>query len=264
MRHALRRFSVILFASFVVACSGGRAPAEALGRHLGRRAAAGPARHSRKLSTISKCRLIVHTSIGGNQVRIHLSNEHGSKLTRDRGRAHRAAPARSGNRQYRRTPADFCRAQADCTITPGGAVVSDAVAFDVPAFVRSGGHAVVCPGIAEATTQPLARAADELRFGAGQRTADGGSRRRRPSTAGHSSPASTWCRAANAAAVVVFGDSTVDGDGSTANANRRWPDYLARSCLASSAGVGRVRRVQSRHHRQPVAARQPGGGQRIR
>jgi lysophospholipase L1-like esterase len=35
-------------------------------------------------------------------------------------------------------------------------------------------------------------------------------------------------------AVVVLGDSTTDGTGSTRNTNRRWPDYLARRLVASS------------------------------
>jgi lysophospholipase L1-like esterase len=37
-------------------------------------------------------------------------------------------------------------------------------------------------------------------------------------------------------ALVVFGDSLVDGDGSTADANRRWPDEIARALNRAASG----------------------------
>jgi lysophospholipase L1-like esterase len=39
-------------------------------------------------------------------------------------------------------------------------------------------------------------------------------------------------------AIVAFGDSITDGAGSTADANNRWPDYLARRLLAQGMKIG--------------------------
>jgi lysophospholipase L1-like esterase len=40
--------------------------------------------------------------------------------------------------------------------------------------------------------------------------------------------------------LVALGDSITDGQGSTTNANRRWPDYLARRLQASLGTAGRI------------------------
>jgi hypothetical protein len=39
-------------------------------------------------------------------------------------------------------------------------------------------------------------------------------------------------------AIAVVGDSRVDGDGSTANANRRWPNVLAKRLLQQGLPLG--------------------------
>ena len=41
----------------------------------------------------------------------------------------------------------------------------------------------------------------------------------------------------DARAVVLFGDSITDGDGSTPNENNRWPDVLAERIVATGADV---------------------------
>jgi lysophospholipase L1-like esterase len=66
----------------------------------------------------------------------------------------------------------------------------------------------------------------------------------REDAAGYSTPARSWfilsgvealAAPAVKGAIVAFGDSITDGDGSTPNLNRRWPDLLARR-LASEPG----------------------------
>ncbi len=233
MRHALRKFSVILFASFVVACSGGRAPGE---RWVGTWAAAPQPVLPGTLETFNdqQVRLIVHTSIGGNQVRIHLSNKHGSKSLEIGGarialRLREAEIDSTGER-----PLTFA-GKPTVTITSGGALVSDAVAFDVPAFADLA-VTLQLPGIAEATTNHFLALQTNYVSAPGSATAAA-------FTAAKTIDIWPFLTAVDvvprgeATAVVVFGDSTTDGDGSTPNANRRWPDYLARR-LASSAGVG--------------------------
>ncbi len=60
------------------------------------------------------------------------------------------------------------------------------------------------------------------------------------SVAASSSMKSKWTRQRTARAVVPFGDSITDGDGSTVDANHRWPDFLAeRLQQEGRAGRGR-------------------------
>src|SRR5690606_1158869 len=44
----------------------------------------------------------------------------------------------------------------------------------------------------------------------------------------------------NGVAVVAFGSSTIDGDGSTVDANRRWPDVLAERLQKAAVRGGEV------------------------
>jgi len=178
-------------------------------------------------------RLIVHTSIGGSQVRIHLSNELGDKPLEIGG-------ARIARRQR---DSDVVGAgerlltfagKPSAVIAPGGTVTSDAMGFDVPAFADLA-ITLSLPGTAAATTSHF------LALQTNYVSAPGSARAAAFAAA---KTIAIWpfltaidvVPRGEATAVVVFGDSTVDGDGSASNANRRWPDYLARR-LAGGAGA---------------------------
>ena len=63
-------------------------------------------------------------------------------------------------------------------------------------------------------------------------------------------------------AVVVYGDSIADGNGSTVNANKRWPDLLADRLVDARPEVRDPRRAQPEPGRQPAQPRgpEPGAG----
>jgi lysophospholipase L1-like esterase len=177
-------------------------------------------------------RLIVHSSIGGNRVRIRLSNEMGSTPLRI-GAAHIALRA-SGAANGADTQAGTDRAltfsgNASITIPPGAPVLSDPVDLNVPALsdlaislylpgtvgattihgVASQTNYVSLPGdFTGAVSLPTQRMILSWPF-LTEVDVDGG-------------------QAAGGAAIVTLGDSITDGTRSTPDTNNRWPDWLAR------------------------------------
>src|SRR6267154_1172538 len=180
-------------------------------------------------------REIVHLSIGGSAVRVRFSNFFG-RQSLEIGSAHLA---------LRRNDSTILPS-SDRALTFGGAtgisipsnafVLSDPVKLAVPAesdlaisiFLP---HMTTAAGFHSFALQTSY-------VGAGDQTAA-------PSVA---SPRaiSSWIFLAgvdvsaplSAAAIAVFGDSRVDGDGSTPNANRRWPNVLAKRLSQQGLPLG--------------------------
>lgn len=182
-------------------------------------------------------RMNVRASIGGNRVRVRLSNEMGS------------APLAIGAAQIGlRSSAQAVVAGSNHPLTfggrsavsipPGSYALSDPLFFQVP---------------------PFADLAVSLYFPAGAPA--------RASTLHRDSWSSTYTASGNAAAsttfaytrsfaswpfltdvfvdggapcIVAIGDSLTDGQGSTVNQHRRWPDYLARRLQAELGTAGRI------------------------
>ena len=180
-------------------------------------------------------REIVHLSIGGSAVRVRFSNFFGQQSL-EIGSAHLAV----------RTSDSTISPSSDRALTFGGApgvsvppnafILSDPVTLAVPAesdlaisiFVP---HVTTAAGIHYFAQQTSY-------VGAGDLTAA-------PSIANPRALAS-WIFLAgvdvsaplSAGAIAVFGDSRVDGDGSTPDANRRWTDVLARRLAQQRAPLG--------------------------
>ncbi len=169
-------------------------------------------------------RLIVHTSIGGSQVRIRVSNELGTTPLRI-GAAHIA---------LRQSGADIVPGSdrvltfsgaTSITVPPGAPVLSDPVALDVPAL---GDLAVslYLPGEVQATT--IHGSAFQTNYVSlpGNFTGAATLPVQRTTT---SWPflAEVDVDAPGAGAIVALGDSITDGAVTTIDANRRWPDLLA-------------------------------------
>lgn len=181
-------------------------------------------------------RMIVHASTGGNRVRVRLSNEMGSTpLT--------IGSAQVGVRASAQTvlagtnvPLTFGGKTA-VTIQPGAPVLSDPVFFQVAAFADLA-VSLYFPGTAVGTT--IHRDSWQTNY---------------VSTTGNFAAAGTFTVSRSFASwpfltevmvdggapcVVAIGDSITDGQGSTANQNRRWPDYLARRLPTELGSAGRI------------------------
>jgi len=180
-------------------------------------------------------RLIVHTSAGGTTVRINISNTFGEQ------------PLHIGGAQLaRRTDGANIDAASDRTLTfrrqpstivpAHSLVVSDAVDLDVPA-VGDLAISLFLPETTAATTSHL------LALQTNYVSAETGD-----STAAMRFPVAktidSWpfltgvevAASSQGAAIVALGSSLTDGDGSSRDANRRWPDVLAERLQKESGG----------------------------
>ena len=171
-------------------------------------------------------RQIVHLSVGGDRLRVRMSNAFGTApLHLTAVRVARPVSAASATIDAASdTPVTFSGAP-DVTIPAGAEYLSDAVAFPVAALSNLAiTFHVDQPSIGE-TGHPGSRATSYLVHG--------------DMVSAASLPDATkvdhWYQisgvdvvgAEKAAAVVALGDSITDGHGATTNGNDRWPDVLA-------------------------------------
>jgi lysophospholipase L1-like esterase len=198
-----------------------------------------PPRGYTMMFTNQTLRLVVRTSIGGNRVRIRLSNEMGSTpLTI--GEAHIAVRATGAAIATGSDRALAFGGRGPVTIPPGATALSDPVELNVPALsdlaislylpestaattihnMGSQTSFVSLPGnFTGAPSLPLANTIQSWPFLAEVDVDSSG------------------------AAIVAFGDSITDGNRSTPNTNNRWPDWLAQRLLAerdAGPGIGRL------------------------
>jgi lysophospholipase L1-like esterase len=171
-------------------------------------------------------RLIVHTSAGGGRIRIKISNTFGDAPLQI-GAAHIAQRAAGADIEPNSDRNLEFGGRRPITIAPGSLVVSDPVDLQVPALSDLA-ISLFLPETAVATTShSLAlqtnyvspegvNAVAETKFRAAKKISSW------PFLTGVDVAASP-----EGAAIVAFGSSLTDGDGSTKNANRRWPDVLA-------------------------------------
>jgi lysophospholipase L1-like esterase len=186
-------------------------------------------------------RQIVHTSAGGRQARVWLSNHFGT-VPLHIGSAHIAIGALRDS-----TPGAEMSAiqpgsdrtltfnhRSTVTIAPGATVVSDGVALDVPALANIA-VSLYFPDHTLGTTE---------HGGAHQTSyAATGDVTGAATLAGISWTKNSWyilsgvdVYVPGGSAIVALGDSITDGNHSTDNENHRWPDYLA-ARLAANEGT---------------------------
>jgi lysophospholipase L1-like esterase len=172
-------------------------------------------------------RQIVHVSIPGERLRVHLSNEFGTEPVVVR-RAHIALSEGAGSSTI--VPGSD-RALAfggrpSVTIPPGEAVTSDPLDFTLPAFGDVSLSIAFGSTSEDVTGHPGSRTTSFLAPG----DMAGAPELPDALTTEH------WytitgidvVAAPSAAAVAVLGNSITDGRGSTTDGNDRWPDLLAR------------------------------------
>jgi lysophospholipase L1-like esterase len=180
-------------------------------------------------------RQTVHLSIGGNKVRIRLSNEFGTKPVLV-GAASVATPGKGSEVVAASLRPLTFGGEKSVIIPPGAPVVSDAVDFAV-APLSDVTVGLYLPAATDLGTVHAAGLQTSYVSAAGDFTASSDFpvvdrfENRYFLTGVMVEPASP------AHAVVTFGDSITDGARSTVNANSRWPDVLARRLKEAGAAV---------------------------
>jgi len=170
-------------------------------------------------------RLIVHTSLGGNEVRVRLSNAFGTESLAI-GAAHVALRSMNAGIVSGTDRALTFSGSNSVTIPPGALLVSDSVKLDVPALADLA-VSVYLPGptgqatwhAAAFSTNYISKAGDFT--GAADLPVD------------HT--VTSWFyltdvevkSSKDTLAIVTFGDSITDGTRSTLDTNHRWPNLLA-------------------------------------
>jgi lysophospholipase L1-like esterase len=181
-------------------------------------------------------RLIVHSSVSGSKVRIWLSNRFGVVPIRI-GSAHVAVSVDPGSSANPAPNPDqsAVRPGTDRTLTfngdsaviipPGATIASDPATLDVPALENLAVSLYFPDSTLAATAHPGAQQSSYFATGDATDAAD---------LTGKSWTRNSWyfltgvdVYAPGASAVAALGDSITDGNHSTLNANRRWPDDLA-------------------------------------
>jgi hypothetical protein len=171
-------------------------------------------------------RLIVHTSAGGVRIRIKISNTFGDQPLLI-GSAHIARRTAAADIDPASDRTLMFRGHPSTTVPKQSMVVSDPVDLDVPAlsdlaislFLPRTPTATTVHNLALQTNYVSAETGDStaaVKFPVARTTASW------PFLTGVDVAASP-----SGAAIVAFGSSTTDGDGSTKDTNRRWPDVLA-------------------------------------
>ena len=169
-------------------------------------------------------RQIAHVSIGGNRVRVVLSNEYGKRPLMI-GAAHVAVAGQGSSIAAGSDRPLTFGGRASFTIPPGAPAVSDPVDFPV-ASLSNLAVSLYLPGITPLSTfhwegVQTAYVGDGDQTGAGEiKGTDTFKPRVFLSGIEVAAPP-------DARAIVTFGDSITDGADSTPDANHRWPDFLA-------------------------------------
>lgn len=180
-------------------------------------------------------RMIAHTTIGGQRVRVELSNAFGTKPL-DIGAAHIAMRDKDSSIVPASDRQLLFSGQPKFRIPVGAMVVSDPVDLDVPAG----------SDLAVSIYVPEAAAANTI-HSVGLHTTyvskEGDTSERAAMPDAITSESYYWLTnidvdaAPDAAAIVAFGDSITDGATSTVDTNRSWPSFLARRLAAAGSNL---------------------------
>jgi lysophospholipase L1-like esterase len=169
---------------------------------------------------------VISTSVGGQEVRIRLSNLYGDRPLRI-GAATVGAVASDGNLSGSAYPVTF-NGSPSVVIPVGEEVVSDAVAMPVSALEDLAVSIYVPQETGPATFHFFAE--QDNYIASGNHVSDTSDR-------AYATHDTSWYfldgvevlgADKKAGTVVAFGDSITDGIGSTTGANDRWPNFLAR------------------------------------
>ena len=180
-------------------------------------------------------RLIVHVSAGGKKVRIKISNTYGEHPLLIGG-AHIARRTAAADIDPTSDRTLKFQGQSSTSVAAGSMVVSDPVEVEVPALSDLAISLFLPDATEVKTTHILAKQTSYVSgesgdFSAAVKFPVGKTIESWPLLSGVDVEAS-----AGGAAIVAFGSSLTDGDGTTTDANRRWPDVLAERLQKNAGG----------------------------
>ena len=190
-----------------------------------------PANTTNPSFTNQSLRMIVHTSIGGSQLRVRLSNAFGTDSLAI-GAAHVALRSKGAAILQGTDRALTFGGATSTTVPPGALVVSDSVKLDVPAACDLS-VAIYLPGSTGQVTWHAAAHDTNYVSTPGDFTGSA------DMPVDHT--ATSWFFLTNVEvtapkgtlAILALGDSITDGTNSTLDANHRWPNFLAERLLAA-------------------------------
>jgi lysophospholipase L1-like esterase len=190
-----------------------------------------PAEDTADAFTNQTLRQIIHTSAGGEQVRLRLSNTHGNKPLRVG--AVTVALHDSGSRIVPGSVQKLTFSQRSSFTIPRGAVVfSDPLPFTVPAMSNLAISLFLPEGSGTVTTHLAAQQTGYV-SGAGDFTESAEIPDATEIVVWNYITAVDIGRREPISTIVTLGDSITDGVGSTRDANNRWPNYLMRRLSAA-------------------------------
>ena len=202
-------------------------------------------------------RQIVRTTLGGERVRVTLSNVF-SAAPLTIGAAHIAVRAKDAAIAAGTERLLTFSGVATTTIPAGAIIVSDPVALAVPAFADIAID-LYLPNDVEGQAMTVHRAALQTSYlAAGNHAGEADWPDAAKITSWYYLQAVEVAAPERTPVVVAVGDSITDGSGSTSDTNNRWPDHLARR-LADQQKAPRWP-AQRGHRRQPGAERRDAGG----
>ncbi len=180
-------------------------------------------------------RMAARLSAASERVRVRLSNEYGDKPLKI-GAASIALAGADGATTGAILPLTF-GGLASVTLPPGAPMLSDPVDLKAPALASVSVSLYLPEATGPCTCHPLARA-DTYVSAPGDFTRTGFVPSGAPLTSRAFLTGIDIVPATPTRTIIAFGDSITDGFGSTANANRRWPDILTERLAA--AGMDRA------------------------
>jgi lysophospholipase L1-like esterase len=179
-------------------------------------------------------RLIVHISTGGTRVRIKISNTFGDHPLVI-GSAHIARRTEVADIDPNSDRILTFEGKSSTIVAAGSMIVSDPVALEAPALSDLAVSLFLPESTEVKTLHVLA-----LQTGYVSQTGDATANARFPVAEKiHTWPFLTGVdveASAHGAAIVAFGSSLTDGDGTESDSNGRWPDVLAQQLQKSSGG----------------------------
>jgi lysophospholipase L1-like esterase len=185
-------------------------------------------------------RQIVHVSIGGDRVRVVLSNAFGT-VPLVVGAAHVALRVKDAAIDPKSDRPLSFGGSSSATIAAGAVAVSDPISLSVPAFADLAIDAFL-PGDTAASPSPLTAHTGALQTNyistEGNHAGDADLPVMTTTQAWFFLARVEVAAPDRVGAIVAFGDSITDGTRSTPNTNNRWPDQLAKRLAASNAKLG--------------------------